>query len=94
MEPRHTPKQIVKQARRVKKLFIRLKRLRNCFYHDSSAVANATAAYMNAKSGHRRLFRRTRAIDSYNRDSRLMNDPKTTFASIRRAKRNQSGTIA
>ena len=67
--------------------------MRGIYNENSSIIIKLDEKYKAARGHYRQLVRRARALDSYNRDLNLMNNPASTFSHIRQMKRNVTGPI-
>ena len=87
------PHQVRSLTRQVLKLWNYLKRVRLLHNADSDEVQNAVLSYKHEKYKLRKLNRHLKALESIERDSKLLNNPKLTFNDIRRFRNRKGGKV-
>ena len=93
MKQQKVPHQVRSLTRQVLKLWNYLKRIRLLHNADSDEVQNAVLSYKHEKYKLRKLNRHLKALESIERDSKLLNNPKLIFNDIRRFKNRKEGKI-
>ena len=81
-----TPRHIRMQAKKVMRLWRKLKMTRHHFSAESPEVTALTVTYKCEKNLYRKLIRHQKVAVSVQRDEQLLNNPKVTYANIRRRK--------
>ena len=90
---RQVPRPITLSHRKLKKMWKQLLKLRASCNADEPKLVKFQESYTEAKRLHRKLVRSFKVKDSVERDSKLLKDPRATFADIRRAKQAKIGSI-
>ena len=88
-----TPRSVLKSAKRLKKKYSELKNLKRRFPANNQVVLDAESHFKVSRHTHRKLVRSVLSKQSIDRDTRLLNDPKKTFAQIRRSKAANNASI-
>ena len=77
---RPTPLYIKSSSKRLLKLWRDLKHLRTLYPENSCLVIDKTTIYKQEKLNHSKLVRAHNTEESFQRDSKLLSDPKSTYA--------------
>ena len=88
-----SPTPLLKSARRLKKKYSILKNLKRRFPANNQVVLDAESCFKATRHTHRKLVRSVLAQQSIDRDTKLLNDPKKTFAQIRRSKAANNAAV-
>ena len=84
---RPVPSHIRRSSNQLLKQWKILRNLKKLHPADSLIIIKQTEKYLQLKRMHRNKVRLNKTFDSYNRDTKLLQNPKSTYAQIRRRKR-------